>query len=125
MRSMTLSADPMDVQRMTLPEISTSSSSLHMTYRFAHDKVQQAAAQLISQEDRKIVHGKIAEVSCHEPSYIIIPLICFHDHMQKLLSRFAKDAKGDFSDYLLRIATHMNQRYLLSSAYSLKQITEI
>ena len=125
MRSMTLSAeDPMDVERMTLPEISTSSSSLHMTYRFAHDKVQQAAAQLISQEDRKIVHGKIAEVSCHDPSYIIIPLICFHDHMQKLLSRFAKDAK-DFSDYLLRIATYMNQRYLLSSAYSLKQITEI
>ena len=57
-----------NLKQLVLPE-----SSAHMLYRFAHDRVQQAAALLISEEDRKIAHGKVAEVS-HNHSVIVSPL---------------------------------------------------
>jgi hypothetical protein len=39
------------------------STSPNMIYHFAHDRVQQAAAHLISAKDCRVVHGQIAEVS--------------------------------------------------------------
>ena len=53
----------MNLEQSVFQDISTPSSCSHMIYRFAHDRVQQAAASLITEEQRKTAHGRIAEVS--------------------------------------------------------------
>ena len=68
----------MNLGLLVFPDISTSSSS-HMIYRFAHDRVQQAAASLISEEDRKTAHGRIAEVSL--PFHCCFFTPPFHDNV--------------------------------------------
>ena len=52
-----------DENSVNLKQLVFPESSTHMLYRFAHDRVQQAAALLISEDDRKMAHAKIAEVS--------------------------------------------------------------
>jgi predicted ATPase len=59
MRTAILSQSANSLNQLVFPEFS---SSPHLVYRFAHDRVQQAAAVLVTQEKRKIVHGRIAVV---------------------------------------------------------------
>lgn len=100
-----------------LATITSLANSISSTYRFAHDRVQQASLSLLSKDDLKFTHMKLAEVSFYYICmYIYIYMVTrylFFDHDKQLLVRAQQNDKS-MSLNLHQIVNHLNAGYVIT-----------